>query len=653
MNAHETKCPHCEAILAKVNLKRHIRTVHEKQKDHKCDLCGKEYFAKKRLNEHIKRDHDKIRDEKCNQCGKNFFTKDILKKHIGYTHNKDGNQRDHNKQIAKFFECEFCGKSFTKNGIQKHIKTVHEGSKVKFCQTLPPLEDTILSLASPSAVSLSFGNLESSVTLTDTKEKPILGELNFIPQRNSEDENYQIEENCIKINDDASDFEESSIEDKINPSEVQTISSQVRVEQKTKTLVPIEIPEQEHNNDKEEKSNEQNQSDEATGMEYSNFDTELIEKSFPNEISIKDFTGNFENQNMENEDFKNSNITRIDVLNGSKIKFEEKDIDYDNYYDAYSNDINEKNEDFKTDEIFLEEMDIGEEFEESDKIKQSNMEDSRNINDENGDSETDEKVLEVKQSKTHAAPDQQETNGIEIRIEENEVIKNRYGQVVDKKIKCNYCDKICIGKWAVKGIKTHYRLVHEAPNLKGAKNKITKEHLKIDDTSIQNCKICDKSYTGQTALKNLKFHMKKSHSGLHHKCHICDKDFLHKLGNLVWHLQIKHGCRNICEKCEYIYHIAFTQITNYFCLYIGGKAFLSKEFLKIHFDGKHYDERIKARDGIFECNICNRELKSYGHAERHMKLFHPSEESKCLNFEDSEVIIFNFKVILTEFLIIF
>ena len=100
----------------------------------------------------------------------------------------------------------------------------------------------------------------------------------------------------------------------------------------------------------------------------------------------------------------------------------------------------------------------------------------------------------------------------------------------------------------------------------------------------------------------------------------------------------------------YIYHFTFTQITNYFCLYIGGKAFLSKEFLKIHFDGKHYDERIRARDGIFECNVCNRELKSYGHAERHMKLFHPSEESKFLNFEDSEVIIFNFKVILTEFL---
>ena len=92
-------------------------------------------------------------------------------------------------------------------------------------------------------------------------------------------------------------------------------------------------------------------------------------------------------------------------------------------------------------------------------------------------------------------------------------------------------------------------------------------------------------------------------------------------------------------------------ITNHYVslLKIGGKAFTSKEFLKTHFDGKHYDERIKTRDdGIFECNICNRELKSYGHAERHMKLLHPSEGSKYLNFEDSKVNMFNFFVIIKE-----
>ena len=76
----------------------------------------------------------------------------------------------------------------------------------------------------------------------------------------------------------------------------------------------------------------------------------------------------------------------------------------------------------------------------------------------------------------------------------------------------------------------------------------------------------------------------------------------------------------------------------FFLFTLGGKAFTSKEFLKTHSNRKHNDQRIKSRDdGIFECKICNRELKRYGHAERHMKLLHPSEESTCLNFEDSQV----------------
>ena len=95
----------------------------------------------------------------------------------------------------------------------------------------------------------------------------------------------------------------------------------------------------------------------------------------------------------------------------------------------------------------------------------------------------------------------------------------------------------------------------------------------------------------------------------------------------------------------WVHHTLFVIFTHiyYFFLSIGGKAFTSKEFLKTHFDRKHYDQRIQARDdGIFECEICNRELKTYGHAERHMKLFHPSEESNSLNFEDSEVPICTF-----------
>ena len=81
------------------NIKRHINTVHEGKKDHKCEHCGKKYTEKKGLKIHIKRIHDNIRDEQCNQCGKLFFTKEVLKGHIRNIHNKDQNPR---------LKCEYC-----------------------------------------------------------------------------------------------------------------------------------------------------------------------------------------------------------------------------------------------------------------------------------------------------------------------------------------------------------------------------------------------------------------------------------------------------------------------------------------------------------------------------------------------------------------
>ena len=145
----------------------------------------------------------------------------------------------------------------------------------------------------------------------------------------------------------------------------------------------------------------------------------------------------------------------------------------------------------------------------------------------------------------------------EITTDENEIITNRFGHVVDQKIKCNYCDKIYFGKWAAKSIRFHCRLVHKAPKLREAKNEVTKEQFENSDTKIKKCKFCDKTYLGPTASKSMKWHM-KSHSGIHHKCHICETDFLHKFGSLVWHLKFKHQCANVCEKCRcMLFHILY------------------------------------------------------------------------------------------------
>ena len=120
-------CSLCKyEVSRKSDLQKHIKNVHEGKKDHKCQNCGKEYTEKKNLRQHIKRVHgDNVRDKQCTRCGTLFFTKDVLNKHVKYVHDREEN--------PKLFECEFCGKGFTRNTMQRHLKTVHKGSRDYVC----------------------------------------------------------------------------------------------------------------------------------------------------------------------------------------------------------------------------------------------------------------------------------------------------------------------------------------------------------------------------------------------------------------------------------------------------------------------------------------------------------------------------------------
>ena len=51
------------------NIKRHIKTVHDKIKECKCDKCDYVCSRNNTLKIHINTVHDKIRDFKCNKCG--------------------------------------------------------------------------------------------------------------------------------------------------------------------------------------------------------------------------------------------------------------------------------------------------------------------------------------------------------------------------------------------------------------------------------------------------------------------------------------------------------------------------------------------------------------------------------------------------------
>ena len=69
------------------NLKIHINSVHNGQKDHKCDSCGKVFSKSAILKQHTNAVHNGQKDHKCDLCGKAFSQAGYLKIHIKTIHN--------------------------------------------------------------------------------------------------------------------------------------------------------------------------------------------------------------------------------------------------------------------------------------------------------------------------------------------------------------------------------------------------------------------------------------------------------------------------------------------------------------------------------------------------------------------------------------
>ena len=65
---------------------RHINSVHEDQKNYKCDLCDKAFTQIWNLKTHINSVHEGLKNHKCDLCDKNFSEAGNLKKHIKSVH---------------------------------------------------------------------------------------------------------------------------------------------------------------------------------------------------------------------------------------------------------------------------------------------------------------------------------------------------------------------------------------------------------------------------------------------------------------------------------------------------------------------------------------------------------------------------------------
>ena len=127
---HKDKLAECEkchkTFVKENNLRLHIRVVHEGKKDHICTSCGKTYTFLSELEKHKKLKHEGRKDYLCKICGKAFKTVTELKMH-NFEHHED--HPDHKCKL-----CENGRTYYHKQKLQEHISFVHEG-KVFICET--------------------------------------------------------------------------------------------------------------------------------------------------------------------------------------------------------------------------------------------------------------------------------------------------------------------------------------------------------------------------------------------------------------------------------------------------------------------------------------------------------------------------------------
>ena len=98
-------------------MKKHIKIVHEKRKDHICDACKKAFANKVDLEGHISFVHEGIKKFKCEQsnqmCNKAFVSQSNLRQHIANVH------------AQKRFKCDKSDKRFNQNAhLKSHQKEI-------------------------------------------------------------------------------------------------------------------------------------------------------------------------------------------------------------------------------------------------------------------------------------------------------------------------------------------------------------------------------------------------------------------------------------------------------------------------------------------------------------------------------------------------
>ena len=97
-------------FASKENLRVHLKTAHQKEKNYKCDKCEKSFGQFSSLDRHLTTVHLKEKNYKCEQCGKYFGQIATLKRHFENVH----------EGIRKY-KCNECPAVFAeKRQLEKH-----------------------------------------------------------------------------------------------------------------------------------------------------------------------------------------------------------------------------------------------------------------------------------------------------------------------------------------------------------------------------------------------------------------------------------------------------------------------------------------------------------------------------------------------------
>ena len=126
-NKNVIKCKDCDSIFTGIkmrqcesNLKIHIRSVHEGERNFSCNMCEKAFWHPFGLKRHINCVHYKKKYASCNNCGKSFSEPAYLKKHK-----------------CRIHKCDFCEKVCTEKTFLRHIEKCQKKKVVKksWCAT--------------------------------------------------------------------------------------------------------------------------------------------------------------------------------------------------------------------------------------------------------------------------------------------------------------------------------------------------------------------------------------------------------------------------------------------------------------------------------------------------------------------------------------